>query len=485
MSINYLAVARTISASGALTGVAMILVTPVSLCFREYSEAGGLALCAAASLLVAGAFALFARVPNAAPAPELKPRDAMLTVCVWWLTSSVLGGLPYIICGVAGAADAVFESVSGFTTTGLTVLDRLSDLPQSIVLWRAATGWMGGLEISAFLTAALGATMRAETLPGRAERTPARKRAAAARFCAAYAGVTLLLVLLLAAARTKPFDALIVALGTVSTCGFSGAGGLEEITSAAKGILSAFMLLAAVNFMFFRRFQTRRADTRAQDEELRRFLFIFCAATVLIGLDLLSTSSVARAPQNFGNAFFETASAISTTGFHGAGVYSWPSFCKISLLCLMITGGCAVSATGGLKVSRIVILLRLLQRNISVRLHPNAVLPVKFDGRAVPADTASAIAAHGMLYIAVFAAATLIVSADGAGGESAASVFGVLACMSNAGPGMAVLHPELASAAWAVYGAPVKLFFGFLMILGRLEFTSMLVLFTPRYWKND
>jgi trk system potassium uptake protein TrkH len=479
MGINYPIIARTAGASSALTGIAMILVAPVSLYFREYREAGGFALCAAASLLIAGMFALLARALGAAGARELKPRDAMLAVCVWWLASSVLGGLPYIICGVTGSADAVFESVSGFTTTGLTVLDGLSELPRSIILWRSATGWLGGIEMPVVSLAAIGAITHAETLPERIE------RGSSARLCALYAGLTLLLVLLLTAARTKPFDALILAFGAVSTCGFAGDGGLEAIKPAAKAVLCAFMLLAAVNFTLLRRFRARGTGIRTQYEEPRCFLLIFCSAAVLIGFDLLFTSSGENAPQNLGYAFFEAASAVSTTGFHSAGVSLWPSFCKISLLFLMLTGGCALSASGGVKVGRIVILFRLLQRNISVRLHPNAVLPIKFDGKAVPADTASAIAAHGMLYIAVFAAATLIVSADGAGGESAASVFGVLACMSNAGPGMAALHPELASAAWAAYGGPAKLFFGFLMILGRLEFTSVLMLFTPRYWKND
>jgi trk system potassium uptake protein TrkH len=245
------------------------------------------------------------------------------------------------------------------------------------------------------------------------------------------------------------------------------------------------MLLAAVNFTSFRRIGARRAASRAQNEELRRFFVIFCCAAVLIFLDLLLTSPLGLAPQNMGNALFEAASAISTVGFHGDGVSAWPSFCGLVLLCLMLTGGCAVSASGGLKVGRVVILFRLLRRNISVRLHPKAVLPIKFDGRTVSADAASAVAAYGMMYAAVFAVSAVIVSADGAGGESAASVFGVLACMSNAGPGMTAVHPGLAPAAWAAYSGPVKLFFVFLMILGRLEFTNMLMLFTPRYWKND
>jgi trk system potassium uptake protein TrkH len=491
MGIHYTVVARTIGAAGAVDGLAMLPALAVALFFREYRETGGFALCAAASLLLAGASFIIARAGSAddkADDKDVKPRDGMFIVFVWWITSVVLGGLPYIACGVLPSpAEALFESASGFTTTGVTVLGGLSELPRSIILWRAGTGWLGGFEIIALSLAVLpiiGAAHAAARpdSAGMPEQMPARDRGGAALLCAFCAGATLLLVLLLAAARVNPFDALILALGTVSTCGFSG--GSDEIPEAAGAILCVFMLFASVNFTLYRRMRTSRNNPPHRDEELRCFLLIFCCAAVIIYLDLLLTSESSDKFRIIGNAFFEAASAISTTGFHGAAVFSWPSLCKILLLCLMLTGGCFVSAAGGLKVSRVVILFRLLRRNISVRLHPNAVLPIKFDGRAVPADITSAAAAHGMLFVAVFVAAVMIVSFDGAG-NTAGAVFGVLACMSNAGPGMAAVYPGLGPSAWASYGGPAKLFFGFLMILGRLELSSVLILFTPRYWKND
>ncbi|MDR2132412.1 MAG: hypothetical protein LBP30_03590 [Clostridiales Family XIII bacterium] len=502
MGIHYRIVARAAGAAGALTGIAMLPALAVSLFFREYREAAGFALSFVAVLLLAAATLLPARVwartgggrsergPHGAGESEPGPRDGMLIVSVWWIASSLLGGLPYAICGLGiGPADALFESASGFTTTGATVLRGLSELPRGLLLWRSTTGWIGGIETLAASLAMLPlagagyASAQAEASANPAERLPARERGAQTRLCVLYAGSTLLLFLLLIAARTRPFDALLLALGAISTSGFSGGDGFPAISGAAAFFLCAFMLLAAVNFTLYRRFSARRAKLLAKDEELRCFFLICGCSAVAVSLCLLLAFPQENAAGGVGNAFFETISALTTTGYHRAEVFAWPPFCKILLLGLLLTGGCAASTASGLKVGRVVILLRLVRRNISIRLHPNAVLPIKFDGRAVPTDTVNAIAAHAMLCVAVFFVATALVSLGSAGGVSA-SAFGVLACMSNAGPGMAAAHAALGTAAWAAHSAPIKLFLSFLMILGRLEFTTVLLLFTPRYWKN-
>jgi trk system potassium uptake protein TrkH len=481
---------RAVGAASALTGVAMLPALLVSLFFREYREANGFLLCIALTFLLAGAVFLATRT-RAAARPEMKPRDGMLIVSVWWIASTVLSGLPYMLCGVTGGpADALFEAASGFTTTGATILHDPAALSRGVALWRSLTGWAGGFEILAVSLAMLPlagagyAVAQAESSAGLSERPPVRERGALFRLLAGYAGGTLLLFLLLNLASTRPFDALLFALGTVSTSGLSGAAagetGTVGISGAAGFLLCAFMLASAVNCTLYRRISARRAKLLLRDEELRCFFLLFCAAAVAIGLVLLLASAPGRAAQNIGNAFFEAASALTTPGFHRADVSSWPPFCKLVLLLLTLTGGCAASTAGGVKVGRVVILLRLLQRNISVRLHPNAVLPVKFDGKTVPADTVSAIASYAMLHVAVFFIATAVVSLDGAGGPAAAA-FCVLACMNNAGPAASALG----ATTFTAYGGPVKAFLGFLMILGRLEFTTALLLFTPRYWKNE
>jgi trk system potassium uptake protein TrkH len=487
MGIHYRIVARAVGAASALTGIAMLPALATSLFFREYREAVGFAVCAAATLLLAGALFLAART-RAAAKPEHGPRAGMLIVTLWWITSSVLSALPYMACGLAGPADALFESTSGFTTTGATILGESSALPRGIVLWRSVTAWTGGIEILAVSLAMLPlagagyALAQVESSAGLSDRLPARERGAAIRLFAGYAGATLLLFLLLGLTSVRPFDALILALGAVSTSGFSNAaGGAASISGAAAFPLCAFMLAAASDFTLYRRISARRTKLLLRDEELRFFLLIFCCAAVAMGARLLFASPPDGAARSIGNAFFEAASALTTTGFHRADLSAWPSFCKLILLFLMLTGGCVASTASGVKVGRLVILFRLLRRNISVRLHPNAVLPVKFDGKAVPADTVNAIASYAMLCIAVFFIATAVVSLDGAG-ESSASVFGVLACMSNAGPCIAAASSAVA---WAAYSGPTKLFLSFLMLLGRLEFTTVLLLFTPRYWKNE
>jgi trk system potassium uptake protein TrkH len=488
MGIHYRFVARAAGAASALTGAAMLPALAVSLFFREYREAAGFALCVVVALSLASALIAATRTRTAID-PEPKPRDGMLIVSVWWIASSVLSGLPYMACGVTGGlADALFESASSFTTTGATILGDPSALSRGIVLWRSLTGWMGGFEILAVSLAMLPragagyAVAQVESSANPSEGLPARERGALLRLCAGYAAGTLLLFLFLYLAGTRPFDAVILAFGAVSTSGFSNAADAAGGISGMAGFpLCAFMLAAAVNFTLYRRISARRAKLLLRDEELRCFFLIFCCAAVAIALRLLLSSPPGHAAQNIGNAFFEAASALTTTGFHRANVDAWPSFCKLTLLLLALTGGCVASTASGMKTGRVVMLFRLLRRNISVRLHPNAVLSIKFDGKAVPSDTVNAIASYAMLCIAVFFVATAVVSFDGVGGP-AASAFGVLACMSNAGPGVTAATP---AATWALYAWPTKLFLSFLMILGRLEFTTALLLFTPRYWKNE
>jgi trk system potassium uptake protein TrkH len=491
MGIHYRIVARAAGAASALTGAAMLPALLVSLFFREFREAGGFALSCAVLLLPAAAVIWITR-PRSIIKPEQKLRDSMLVVSVWWIVSSVLGGLPYLLCGVFdNPADAVFESASGFTTTGATVLFGLPDLPRGVLFWRAVTGWLGGIEILAVSLAVLPiagvgyAAAQVESSAGLSERLPAREHGAARRLCVVYAGFTLLLFLFLSGVSIKPFDALIFAFGAISTSGFSNRdGGMDGIPGAAAFILCVFMLLAAVNFTLYHRIRARRLRSLLHNEELRAFLLILCGAVVLIVLGLLLAFPPGAAFKNVGNAFFEAASALTTTGFHGAAGFAWPSFCRIILLFLMLTGGCAVSTASGLKVGRVVILFRLLRRNISVRLHPNAVLPIKFDGKAVPTDMVNAIASYAMLYAAVFFLSTLLVSFDG-GGDLVSSVASVLACMSNAGPGIEAAAPSFDAAAWLAHSPPIKLFLSLLMIAGRLEFATVLLLFAPRYWKND
>ena len=490
MGIKYRIVARAAGTAGALTGIAMLPSLAVALFFREHREAAGFAVYIVVAFLLAGAILLPLRSRTAVD-PEPRARDGMLVVSVWWLVSSLLGGLPYMVCGVLnGPADAVFESTSGFTTTGATVLNALADLPRAVLLWRSTTGWVGGLEVLAASFAMLPvigaghAIAQIESSTSLAERLPVRERGAALRLLFVYAGSTLLLFLLLRIASTGSFDALILALGAISTAGFSGgAGGTVETSGAAAFFLCVSMLFAAVNFTIYRRFSTRRSRRILQDEELRCFFLICCCASVAIGLCLLIALPRGNAFRDVGNAFFETVSALTTTGYHRTAVFDWPPFCKLILLLSALIGGCVASTASGMKVSRFVILLRLLRRNISVRLHPNAVLSIKFDGKAAPTDAVNAVAAHAMLWMAVFFIAMTIVSFDGAG-ETGDSVFDVLACMSNAGPAITT-NAAPAATAWSAYGPPTKLFLSFLMILGRLEFTAVLLLFTPRYWRND
>ncbi|MDR3295404.1 MAG: TrkH family potassium uptake protein [Clostridiales Family XIII bacterium] len=501
MGINYLTVLRIAGFSAGITGIAILPSLAVSFLCAEYDAAARLAPCAAVLILAAllgfrfsapgfsallhpGAAHLHALREHAEPGP----RAVILLSVLWWLFSSVFGAVPYLACGLfEHAADAFFESVSGFTTTGATLIGDVEALPRSLLLWRSTTGWLGGLEIlfvaAVLIPFAAGAhphPAHAETAAGLPERPFSKNSGSGRMLLAIYSALTLLLFLLLSPGM-KPFDALIHSMGTISTGGFSNFndGAAHFSGTSAAWILTVFMMLAALSSMQYFRMLSRRWGAFVQDAEMRYFLAMACVAAILLSLSLHFAPSAMRPARSAGSAFFEAAATLSTTGYSVADYDLWPTFCQATLFLLMFVGGCSASPAGGMKVFRIVILFKLIHRNISLRLHPNAVVPIKFDGKTPGADWVSAVAGHALLYIAVFFSGTLLLSLDGA--DMLSSLSGVAACMGNIGPGFAQVGP---GDGYTVFSAGAKLLLSLLMIAGRLELTAAVMLLTPLYWSG-
>jgi trk system potassium uptake protein TrkH len=467
----------------------MFIPALVSLFFNEYAVSGGFTVCA---VIITGAAALVVKLTGSRLRFEMKPRDAIAAVTLCWFASSLLGAAPYMVCGVTySAADAFFESASGFTTTGATCFAELEDLPRGILLWRSLTGWLGGLEIIALTLGILPVyasnqlSVQFESSVLLSERYLPKSGGISRLFYTIYFGFTILLSICYLFGGMNFFDALTHSMGVVSTSGFSNydIGASSFNSGFINWITSAAMLFAAMNFTLYYRLFTGRRRLILKDEELRSYLALFACTSVLIAVSLISTNAAdaSNTPvQDLELAVFEAAATLSTTGMRNADYTLWPPFCQMILLSLMAAGGCSASPAGGLKIVRGLIVFKLIRRNISRRLHPNAFVSIKLDGKPVPSDVSAAVAGHAMLYASALLLGTLFVSI---GETDHMTAFGsVISCLGNIGSGFSQdgAFASYASSPWAI-----KLFLSFLMIAGRLELTTALLVFTRQFWSND
>ncbi|MDR0424974.1 MAG: TrkH family potassium uptake protein [Clostridiales Family XIII bacterium] len=489
MGLNHRAIIWFLAAAAFITGAAMFLPALASLISGEYMASAAFASCGAA---IAAAAALLARLIGGLKLrfSSLRPRDAIAAVTLCWLASSLLGAAPYMLCGVTGSmASAFFESASGFTTTGATCLEGLEGLPRGILLWRSLTGWLGGLEIIALvlgilpISAANQLSAQAESSVLLSEKHFPKSERASLMFYAIYLGATALLAAGCLIGGMGPFDALTHSMGVVSTSGFSNysAGAAHFGSGFINWLTSAAMLLAALNFTLYYRLFTGRRRLFFQDEELRAYFAIFICSAALMSASLGIAGTMPGNPaRSVGLAVFEASATLSTTGLRNADYTLWPPFCQIILLALMIIGGCSASPAGGLKIARVLIAGRLIRRNISLRLHPKAFVPIRLDGKAVPSDISADAAVHAMLYVSALILGTLVLSLSGA--DHISSFSAVAACIGNVGTGFGLAGPH---ASYALFPWPFKLFLCFLMIAGRLELTGALLMFTRQFWSND
>jgi trk system potassium uptake protein TrkH len=417
---------------------------------------------------------------------RIRPRDGLLVVSGGWIVTSAIGALPFVLAGALGPVDALFESVSGFTTTGSTVIADVTPLPRALLLWRAMTQWIGGMGIILFTIAILpllgigGMQLFQAEVPGPvADKVQPRLASTARTLWAIYVGMTAAEVLALFACGMSVYDAVCHAFTTMATGGFStrntsvGEFGLP----AAEWVITVFMLLAGVNFVLHYRALTGRWRVALRDAELRYFLGLVATATAVIAFTLIRPG--AGVEEVLRTAAFQVASIITTTGYATVDFELWTPLAHVVLLALMVAGGMAGSTGGGVKSMRVLISVRALRATIHRLIHPHAVRPVKYNGQVVDDSILSEVWAFLTAYAFIALVATALIAACGY--DLVTSGSAALTTLGNVGPGLGAIG---AYDNFSHFPTIPKLVMSACMLLGRLEIFTILALFSREFWRR-
>lgn len=450
----------------------------------DLRSAAGLGAGAATAAILGGAFRLWGHEEG-----DLYRRDGVLVVVGAWGLASLCGAVPYLVSGaIPGFVDALFESVSGFTTTGASILPDVEALPRPILFWRSLSQWLGGIGIVVLFVALLselgpGARFLFKLeVPGpKAEILHSRVRATAVALFRIYLGLSAIQAAVMLVLGASLYDALTHTFSTVSTGGFSPyAASVDHFPPVLQAVVLVFMLASGVNFALYFLLLSGRNASILRDVELRTYLAVFVVATAVVALDVLLSSATLH---GFGHtlldAAFQVASIVTTTGFATADFNRWPGLAQAVLLALMFTGACAGSTSGGMKLIRLLIGWRVAMREIRLTFSPNAVIAIVVGRAPVPESSARAVTALLLLWVLGWGIGALLLSVGDTDIVTASTAS--LATVSNIGPGLGDVGPLGNFAGFANWQ---KLVMVLLMWLGRLEFFAILALFQPRFWRR-
>ncbi len=415
----------------------------------------------------------------------IQRREGFVSVALSWIVISLFGALPFVFSGaIPNYISALFEIISGFTTTGASILPEVESLPKGVLFWRSLSHWIGGMGVLVFMMAVLPTDdehsmhlLRAE-VPGPVKgKLLPRMRSTARVLYNIYIVLTVVQVIFLLAGRMPLFDALTTAFGTAGTGGFA----VRNASIGAYGspylemVTAVFMVLFGINFNLYYVVILKRSIRGFKSQELWCYLAVIALATLTIGLNILPMCAGFLDALRL--SFFQVSSIITTTGFGTTNFDLWPSYSRITLVLLMLLGACAGSTGGGTKVSRFVIILRAIWGELRRQLFPRSVSRVSLDGERLDDATIRNTMVFYLLYTLIILGASLLLSLEGLDLET--TVTSVIACLSNIGPGLSLVGPM---GNFGVWSGGSKLLLSLCMLLGRLEIFPVLLLFTPAAW---
>ena len=483
--MNYKMMGRFTAQMLLIEGIFLIPALLISLFLGESAAAYGFAVTLGLIALVGGPMYFFCRDAKSA----FYATDGMVCVAVSWLVLSLVGAIPFYVSeAIPSYIDALFETVSGFTTTGASILPEVEHIAKGLMYWRSFTHWVGGMGVLVFLLAIApskgneqGFTMhllRAESPGPSVGKLVPKMRKTAAILYFLYIILTVLDFLFLVVGGMPVFDAVCTSFGTAGTGGF----GIKNDSIASyspylQNVTTVFMLLFGVNFSCYYLLTQRQIKNVLKDEELRLYVLIVLGSIGLIVWNLGDFYPTLE--ETVRHAAFQVSSIITTTGFATTDFDLWPSFSKTILLCLMVIGACAGSTGGGLKVARVLLLFKSLKRNIAQMLHPRKVQVIRNNGSVVSERIVANTNAYLCAYVVLMFGSFVLISLDG---YSVGTNFSaVLSCLNNIGPGMELVGP---TCNFSIFSAFSKLVLILDMLLGRLEIFPILVLFSLQTWKN-
>lgn len=411
---------------------------------------------------------------------RLNVKDGFVIVTLSWVALSLIGALPFYISGaIPSYVDAFFESVSGFTTTGASILNDVESMGRGLLFWRSFTHWIGGMGVLVFIMALAEKNpsssinlMKAEMPGSHVDKLTPKAKGTAKILYYIYIAMTLIEIVLLLAGGMPLYDSVVHSLGTAGTGGFGIYGdSIGGYSPYLQYVIAIFMMLFGVNFGIYYLIIKGRWKAIFKSTELKWFLGIIVGATSII---IISNQAVySSISENLRYSFFQVTSIMSTTGYSTTDFNAWPEISKAVLFILMFVGGCEGSTAGGLKVARIMTMSHTVKTEMKHCLHPRMVSTVRIGGKAVPTETINSISSYITLYLIVGITAFLIVSHDPMGYET--NLTAVVSCLNNIGPGLDKVGP---AASFAAYSDVSKVVLSITMLLGRLEIYPILLTLT-------
>ena len=470
-----------------IAGSSLMMLPPVLVSLWYKDGTATLFLLCAAILLATGLLVYF---PVRHAKQELRLRDGFLIVVSAWLALVLVGAVPFVFLTSPHLSyvDSVFESMSGLTTTGATIVTNIDALPRAVLYYRQQLQWLGGMGIIVLAVAILpmlrigGMQLyRAETPgPMKDSKLTPRITETAKALWLIYVGITLTCIFAYWLAGMKLFDAVGHAFSTVAIGGFSTHNDSLAFWNnpTVEVVAIIFMAIAGINFaLHFTAWRRASAQPYFLDPELKVYASLLMVFAIIVSFALYLTGTYDSMLLSIRYGTFQVVSAMTTTGFTTAPFYMWTGFLPVLLICIAFIGGCAGSTAGGMKVIRVILLYRQSIREIQRLVHPHAVIPVKIGGQRTSDTVISAVWGFFFLYIANFALMTIMLTATGLDAETAYSAVG--ACITNLGPALGQAGPNYAS-----LNDVAKIILSIAMLLGRLEIYTLLVLLTPAFWRD-
>lgn len=414
-------------------------------------------------------------------------KDGFAVVSLAWIVMSLVGAVPFVLTGaIPNYVDALFETVSGLTTTGATIVTDVESFSKSVLLWRSFTHWIGGMGVLVLMMAIISNDsgrsihiLRAEMAGPVVGKLVPRVKDTAKILYIIYLVLTVAQILFLLPGGMPLFDSIVHALGTAGTGGFGiKADSIASYNPYLQWVITIFMLIFSINFNLFFFILLGRFGSFFKNTELWCFFSIFLVASGIV------TWNIYPVYNNFHDALrhgmFQVASICSTTGYSSVDFNLWPTTAKAVLFVLMFFGGCAGSTAGGLKTSRIMLMFKMVRRDIGQLLHPRSVHTVKLEGKTVDNRTLSGVSVYFALYISFIAATFLLLSLDGFDFETNLSA--AVSCCNNVGPGFSVVGPMSSYADYSIFS---KVVLTIAMLMGRLEIYPMLLMLDPKVWVSS
>lgn len=463
-----------------LVAALMLPSCVVSILYRETA-----ALAIALSAVICAVLGLLIK-PRKLTNTTFFAREGYVTVALSWIVISIMGSLPFLLSGsITNPVDAVFEAVSGFTTTGASILADVEALPKGILFWRSFTHWIGGMGVLVFLLTLLPMTggshmnlMKAESPGPSVSRLVPKVQTTAKILYGIYIGMTVIQIILLLLGGMSPFEALTLSFGTAGTGGFGILNdSIASYSTYHQVVITIFMILFGINFNAFYFILLKHVKDAFAMEEVRAYLMVIATSVLVI------TINIAHLYDNvliaFQQSAFQVASIITTTGYSTTDFNTWPEISRTILVMLMFIGACAGSTGGGIKVSRFLIWFKTVTKEIRLYLHPKSVKRIKMDGKTVSPEIIRSTNVYLVVYLIIFAASVLLIAVDNF--DLTTNFTAVTATLNNIGPGLNQVGPMSNFSGFSNFATVILTID---MLAGRLELFPLLLLFSKDTWKK-